>query len=983
MHDRRREIEERLNRTRERVWEAVHTPLAGLSLEVWNVPPSTDGTIGEPVPFAVARDAAYTACRVGDRWGPPWGTSWFRVTGEVPADAVDPEVRLDLGWSTRSPGFQAEGLVLTPDGQHVKGLNPRNSWLPVEPGQQLDWYVEAAANPDLPGWNPTRLGDRHTSGSDPLYAVSRAEVCSVSMEVRELYWDLEVLEGLMLAMAETDARRAQLAEGLDRAMDALNLHDLASTAGAARAVLAPLLASPANATAHQVSAIGHAHIDSAWLWPVRETVRKVARTAANVVHLLDTTDDLMHCMSSAQQWEWLRDSQPALFARVRAHVDAGRFVPVGGMWVESDTNMVGSEAMARQFVMGKQWMIDELGVEPLEVWLPDSFGYSAALPQLVALAGFRWFLTQKISWNTVNRFPHHTFWWEGIDGTRVFTHFPPVDTYNGNLTGAELARAASQFREKGVATRSLVPFGYGDGGGGPTREMLFRARRTASLEGSPAVTVETPRAFFEKAEAEYADRAPVWAGELYLEIHRGTYTSQARTKQGNRRSEALLREVELWATTASVRGLSPYPAEELRAIWKTVLLQQFHDILPGSSIAWVHREAEENYARVIGELSGLLDSALSALGWSSGAAQPGWSSGEAQPGWSSGAEGRGPDRDQAPTSSTLRNEFLDVTFDDAGVVRSVRDLAADREVLPPGGAAGLLQLHPDHPIRWDAWDLDRHYRHVVTDLTSTTSVAVKDGAVVVSRSFGESSVVQRFWLEGRSLMAQTEVDWREREKVLKLAFDVDVHTDHARYETQFGHLVRPTHENTSWDAARFEVCAHRWVQVADASYGVALVNDATYGHDVTRHARPGGGTFSRVRASLLRAPRYPDPETDQGRHVFQHALVVGATVLDAVAAGRELNQPDAVRGVDVGPLVTVDGPVVLETLKLAEDGSGDVICRLYEPQGARATATLSLSFEPTSVTEVDLLERPRDGTAWNGDRLSLRPFEIVTLRLVR
>jgi len=393
-----------------------------------------------------------------------------------------------------------------------------------------------------------------------------------------------------------------------------------------------------------------------------------------------------------------------------------------------------------------------------------------------------------------------------------------------------------------------------------------------------------------------------------------------------------------------------------------VLLQQFHDILPGSSIAWVHREAEENYARVIGELSGLLDSALSAL--------------NARPVRSRARQG-------APSTSRLQNGELDVIFDHAGVVRSVRDLAADREVLPPGGAAGLLQLHPDHPIRWDAWDLDRHYRHVVTDLTSTPSVAVEDGAVVVKRSFGESSVVQRFWLEGRSLMAETEVDWHEREKVLKLAFDVDVHTDHARYETQFGHLVRPTHENTSWDAARFEVCAHRWVQVADASYGVALVNDATYGHDVTRHARAGGGTYSRVRASLLRAPRYPDPETDQGRHVFRHALVVGASVLDAVAAGRELNQPAAVRGVDLGPLVNVDGPVVLETLKLAEDGSGDVICRLYEPQGARATATLSLLFEPTTVTEVDLLERPRDGTAWDGDLLSLRPFEIVTLRLVR
>ena len=967
MHDRRREIEDRLSRVRERVDAGVYSPLADLALEVWHVPPSADGTIGEPVPFTVGRSASYTPCVVGDRWGPAWGTSWFRVTGSVPDSAIDPEVRLDLGWSTKSPGFQAEGLVFNPDGSIVKALNPLNSWLPVTPGQQIEWYVEAAANPNIPGWNPTPLGDRSTAGSTPLYAVSRAEVSSVDVELRELFWDFEVLDALMRALGEDDARRLQITDGVDRAMDTLDLQALSSTASAARAVLRPLLDSPAHPTAHRISAIGHAHIDSAWLWPVRETVRKVARTAANVVHLLDTTDDLMHCMSSAQQWEWLRDTQPELYERVLAHVASGRFVPVGGMWVESDTNMVGSEAMARQFVMGKQWMIDQLGVEPLEVWLPDSFGYSAALPQIVALAGFRWFLTQKISWNTVNKFPHHTFWWEGIDGTRVFTHFPPADTYNGNLTGVELARAASQFRDKGVATRSLIPFGFGDGGGGPTREMLFRARRSASLEGSAQVTIESPRRFFEQAEEEYADRAPVWAGELYLEIHRGTYTSQARTKQGNRRCEAMLREVELWCATAAVRGVSPYPVEELRAAWKTVLLQQFHDILPGSSIAWVHREAELQYAEVLASLSALLETAMTAVGFET-------------PSRSLVEE---PRNEASRDPSTLSNEFVSVTFDESGVVRSIRDLVADREVLPPGGAAGLLQLHPDHPIRWDAWDLDRYYRHVVSGLTSAGSISIVDDAVVVTRSFGESLVTQRFWLDGRSLVTETEVDWHEREKVLKLAFDVDVHTDHARYETQFGHLVRPTHENTSWDAARFEVCAHRWVAVADGSYAVALANDSTYGHDVTRHVRAGGGTFSGVRATLLRAPRYPDPETDQGRHVFRHQLLVGTSVLDAVAAGRALNQPAAVAGVSVPALVTVDGPIVLETVKLAEDGPGDVVVRLYEPQGARAQATLATTFEHRAVEEVDLLERPLTGTALDGDRLTFRPFQIVTLRFSR
>ena len=791
MHDRRREIEERLSRVMdERIQPAIYSKVADLTLEVWHVPLNQDGTVGEPVPFEKARIQSYALAQLGDRWGPAWGTSWFHVTGSVPAEVEHPEVRFDLGWATRRPGMQAEALVFTPDGGHVKGLNPRNSWIPAQPGQWIDWYVEAAANPVLSGFQPTDLGDNRTSTREPLYTVSRAEVARVHPELFELSADLDVLRELMLALPIEDGRRMEIAYALERAMDALDVQDVAGTAGDAGAELVDVLSRPAHASAHQVSAVGHAHIDSAWLWPVRETVRKVARTAANVAHLIDDSDDLVHVMSSAQQWEWLQEHHPQLFARVREQVDAGRFVPVGGMWVESDTNMVGGEAMARQFVMGKQWFMDHLGVECEEVWLPDSFGYTAALPQIVKLAGFRWFLTQKISWNTVNRFPHHTFWWEGIDGSRVFTHFPPADTYNGTLSGSELARAATNFRDKGAASRSLIPFGYGDGGGGPTREMLGRARRTGNLEGSPQVTVETPRDYFEKAEAEYAD-APVWAGELYLEIHRGTYTSQARTKQGNRRSEHLLREAELWATTAAVRGLLDYPYAALRMAWKTVLLQQFHDILPGSSIAWVHREAADNYARVAADLERIIAASISALAGDG----PEEITFDAAPGFLHAriASPIEPTGTRSGERLELDNGLLRVRFDDDGVIRSIRDRPADREVLAPGGAANLLQIHPDVPIKWDAWDLDRFYRNKRADLTSTDEVTREDDTIVVRRTFGDSSVIQRISLRpgARQVDFETEVDWHEREKVLKVGFDVDVHTDHARYETQFGHVVRP------------------------------------------------------------------------------------------------------------------------------------------------------------------------------------------------
>ncbi len=988
MHDRRSEIRGRLRRlVDQHVRPAERRHVVDLVVDAWHVPPAADGTVGEPVPFATAKAQAYDAFAVGDAWGPAWATTWFRLKGEVPADLAHPELVVDLGFRGNMAGFQAEGLVHRPDGTHVKALNPLNDWVPATSGEPVELYVEAAANPHvLTGWRPTRLGDKVTSSPEPVYRLVAAAVVEVSPEVRELLADIEVLDQLAAELGEDDARQVEVLLALEAALDALDLADVPATAGTAREALTAALGRPAYDGAHRVSAVGHAHIDSAWLWPVRETVRKVTRTVANVVNLLDHDPDLVYAMSSAQQWEWVRTEHPELFERVKAHAATGRFVPVGGMWVESDTNMVGGEAMARQFLVGQRWFEKHLGTTCDEVWLPDSFGYTAALPQIVKQAGCRWFLTQKISWNTTNVFPHHTFWWEGIDGTRVFTHFPPVDTYTAELTGRELAHAARNFRDKGAATRSLVPFGHGDGGGGPTREMLARASRTTSLAGSPTVEVETPSAFFEAAEAEYAD-APVWAGELYLEIHRGTYTSQAAMKQGNRRSEHLLREAELWSATAAVRGLLDYPAEELDEIWRIVLLHQFHDILPGSSIAWVHREARATYAEVAVRLERVIEAALDALA-GEGSDEVTFNAGPvarlgvpAMGGFE--ARALAALAPQPPSVGLLENEHLRVELDEGGIIRRVLDKARKREVLPPGGAANLLQLHPDHPVKWDAWDLDRSYRAQGTDLTHG-DVEVDGDTVVVTLSFGESSTTQRIRLVDDRVEVETEVDWHERERVLKAAFDVDVHTDNAAYETQFGHVVRPTHENTTWDAARFEVCAHRWVQVGDGGYGVGLANDATYGHDVSRHPRDGGGTYSRVRLSLLRAPLFPDPETDQGRHVLRYALVPGAGIEGAAEAGYALNLPLRRRsGNPVEPLVRVEGTAYVEAVKLAEDGSGDVVVRLYEPLGARTSVRVSASFPHSGATEVDLLERPYDSGSWHDGRLDLRPFQIVTLRFGR
>jgi alpha-mannosidase len=987
MHDDHLLIEQRLRRVLSRVERVVYSHRIPLDIAVWPVP-------DEPVPVAEALAADYSPARVGDRWGPAWSTAWFRLTGAVPPQWTDRRVEavVDLGFDPRRSGFQAEGLVYRPDGSPVKGLNPSTQWVPVSPDEPVELYVEAAANPlvlteDNLFW-PNPSGDRETTGDEPLYRIERAELATFEQDVWELQHDLEVLGQLQAELDLGDPRRWQILRAVDRSLDRVDLQDVVASAAAGRAELRDVLSVPARASAHRVSAVGHAHIDSAWLWPVRETIRKVARTTANVTQLMDDHPELVYVMSSAQQFAWLKQHHPELFARVTDRMKAGRFVPVGGMWVESDTNLPGSEALARQFTHGKRFFLDEFGVETEEVWLPDSFGYTAALPQLIALSGSRWFLTQKLSWNRTNRFPHHTFWWEGLDGTRIFTHFPPVDTYNAKLSGADLAYASRNFADKGGATGSLVPFGWGDGGGGPTREMLARAARLRDLDGSPRVVIERPAEFFARAEAEYQD-APVWVGELYLEFHRGTYTSQAKTKQGNRRSEHLLREAELWCATANVRRGTDYPYDALDRIWKLVLLQQFHDILPGSSIHWVHREAVANYAAVAAELETVIGDALRALA-GSGATRLVFN---AAPHARNGvpALGAWPRSDPAATTVTrhgdgyvLDNGVLRVTVDGRGLLTSVLD--GGREVIAPGSAGNLLQLHPDNPTMFDAWEVDAFYRHVATDLPGEVSTV--GSGLRVTHVFGASTITQVITLDGGSVVFDTDIDWHEREKLLKAGFDLDVAADRSAAEIQFGHVHRPTHANTSWDAAKFEICAHRFVHVGEPGYGVAVVNDSTYGHDVTRCQRAGGGTSTLLRLSLLRAPRSPDPEADQGRHRLRFALVPGAGIVDAAREGYRLNLPEReITGAEpVEPLVSVaDDGVIVESVKLADDRSGDVVVRLYEALGGRTTTSLRVGFPAARAGTVDLLERPTGpvGLAGQHVAITLRPFQIVTLRFGR
>ena len=1012
MHDNQEILMQRVTRTlKERILPREYTKISSLHVTQWRQP-LADGVISEPVRFAQAMKADFTPFELGQTWGGAWQTTWFKLHGQVPNDVELSqgqrlELRIDLGFEEHSVGFHAEALVRDLSGKTVKALNPRSRWLPVaqEAGSDIDYVIEAAANPlllGIPPFQPTHDGDKLTASHEELYHFRQADLVVVNEDVYGLALDIQVLHEMIEAAPHFGDHEWDVLLGLNRALDCLDLDDVVATAGAAREVLKPFMEAAAYPGAHRISAVGHAHIDSAWLWPLRETRRKVNRTLANVVRLIEDGSSLIFALPAAQHVAWLKEDDPELFERVRELVAKGRIVPVGGMWVEPDAVLPGGEAMCRQLVEGLDFFENELGASCQEIWLPDSFGYSAALPQIAREAGIERFLTQKISWNQVNTLPHHTLLWEGIDGSRIFTHFPPMDTYGAEVTGQNLTHAVENFKDKGHASVSLMPFGYGDGGGGPTREMLERIDRFRSLRGAPEVVMETPKQFFDRA-LEDADQIPVWVGELYLELHRGTFTSQIDAKQGNRRGESILRETELWCSYAAIQGLMDYPYEELRSYWRTLLLCQFHDILPGTSIAWVYREVRELHKQIHEGCEALIQKALTLLTASSKDGQSGELLANAS---SFPLHGTAPLSVAAPVEEKdsqgvhllqvddgyeITNAFFKARVSTSGELTSLREIESDREWIPAGQKAGEFHIHQDFPNMWDAWDLDPFYRNslrVVTDRSVSNVVVEHDRVEIHSTGRIDSSSMELVWIftsGNKAIDLHVEADWHEHEKLLKLSIPVELHTDHAQYETQMGYITRPTHENTSWDAYRFEVSAHRWVRLENASRSWAIANDATYGWDVTRHQNDRRGTWSQVRATLVKSARFPDPDQDQGHHQWNFRIVPDASVLEAVAAGQQINLGEReVSGAPVDAPFSVDGAVV-ESVALAPDRSGDLVIRLYEAEGGPSRVTFRAP-KAGSVTACDLRYRPSESEPelrggqgeWSFD---LSAFQITTLRV--
>jgi alpha-mannosidase len=996
-----------LETTRDRLLAAADQGREPLVLTALHVP-------GEPITFGEALAREFVPFEVGERWGMPWSTTWFHVLGHVPEAWMGKQVAalFDLGFDG-STGFTCEALAWK-DGLPWRGVDPNHRRLPLV-GAEIDFYLEAAANPRAslsgPDDAPSMIALRKSP--TPAFTLRQAELRSWDPNLRQIALDFKVLLDLAIALPG-DEPRERILEALDR---------FAHDGDAAH--LESALSHPTTST-HVISAIGHAHIDTAWLWPLRETRRKCARSFSTALALMDEYPEYRFACSQPAQYAWMKENYPDVYGGIRAKVASGQWEPVGAMWVEADCNLPSGEALVRQLLHGKRFFMKELGYDTKDLWLPDVFGYPASLPQLITEAGCDFFLTQKLSWNEVNKPAHHTFMWEGIDGSRIFTHFPPADTYNGDFSAGQIVRSAAAFKDSDRSSHSLYLFGWGDGGGGPEPDMIEAARRLRNLGGAPRVNLERSIDFFTKASNEAHDLT-TWVGELYFELHRGTYTSQSRTKRLNRRAEQALREAEQWsvaATPPALRATSPpnsareaavrpvggedgYPAGELEAAWKRLLVNQFHDILPGTSIDWVYEEAERDLEEVI-ETAGSLAAAAQAKLAGAGANVAVFNVTsharrevadiggrlemvEAPPcGWAVHDGAITDARSGVKVAGrVMENELLRVEWDEHGLLTSIWDKQASRQVLTASARGNLLQLHHDNPARWDAWDIDIEYRNSVTDLVELAAEEVElsgplRAAVRFTRRFGGSTLEQRMVLDAgsRVLRFETDVDWRETHKLLKVAFPVDVRSTRATYEIQFGHVERTTHTNTSWDLARFEVCAHRWADLGEAGYGVALLNDCKYGYDILG---------SVMRLSLLRAPTHPDPTADKGRHRFIYALMPHPDDFreaGVIAAAEDLNFPLRMVGTGLHAgehqsLIEVDTPqVVVEAIKRAED-SDAIVVRLYEAWGGRCHARVRTTLPARRATLCDLLERERSDVPLRGNELELEfaPFKILTLKL--
>jgi len=977
----------------------------------------------------------------GTAWGAKWEYGWFRGTVKIPE-------RLSGKRIAAKVNIGGEAAIML-NGQD-KGSNTFCNWGANDIGhKEITLTRKASGREKFEILVESYAGHgKRTAGGGPcphnIQVVPEPEKTQVVVgsssfgiweeEVYQLLIDVKTLYGLRESMMDTEALRfAEIDDALKEftlVVDPELLHDeMMKTVRQGRKILKPVLDAVNGSSAPLMTCFGHSHIDVAWLWPLQETERKCSRTFASQLALMDEYPEYKFLQAQPHLYWMVQKKYPELYERIKKAVKKGQWLVEGGMWVEPDTNITGGESLIRQFIYGKRFFKEEFGVDSELMWLPDVFGYSGALPQIMKGCGIKYFSTQKIFWtyNGGDPFPYNIFWWEGIDGTKVLSYMH--NNYSSQTDPESIAKRWTERVQKDAFHKGrLQPFGYGDGGGGPTRDHLEYLRREKNLEGLPRCEIDNPLSYFKKLET---DKIPTWQGELYFQAHRGTYTSQAKTKKGNRLCEFALRDAELWgAVSASLNGLK-FPYERFMEIWRDVLLNQFHDILPGSSINRVYQEAEASYEKALSGALAITEKALGKLVKKNNESVTIFNSLsfnrkgiiELPSDFSEGAEtedGRGlplqknggeiytlvddipscgwvPIRKAGKKKIALKsplkvdkniieNKFFRMTLNADGEISSLIDKESERDFV--SAPCNKLMMYKDVPGIYDAWDIDSMYRKQPVNISSATKVKVMASgplfAVInVSRDMNKSKISQDIivYAESRRIDFRTSVDWQESHKMLKVDFPVNIRAEDALHEIQFGHVRRPTHDTLPYDEARFEVCNHKWTALTEEGRGAAVLNDCKYGVSVEDNS---------VNLTLLRSPLAPDMTADKGEQQFTYSFYCwNGPFKDsgAIQAAYELNSPlKSICGYsERKSLFSLDNPgIIIETVKPAEDRSGDIIIRLYESVRTASSCELKTELPFKKLIETDMLENSLREIKSSGGKINLgfRPFEIKTLRLV-
>ncbi|MBQ8175256.1 MAG: alpha-mannosidase [Clostridia bacterium] len=940
--------------------------------------------------------------------------AWFYIHVSRPAEMMGEILYLSVstdksGWDADNPQFI--GYV---NGKMQQGLDLNHTDILLGKEEEYDVYLYAYTGPKL---SRVEL---------------RVSLFTKNDAVEKLYYDLLVPRQVLDFLDVHSYEYATILSYLDKAVDHLNLLKIPS---------AEFYQSVSEAEAyiqrefyekycHEQDAtticIGHTHIDCAWLWTLQQTREKVQRSFSTVIELMKRYPEYKFMSSQALLYKDAKEEAPELYEEIKKMVAAGRWEVEGAMWVEADCNLSSGESLVRQVMYGKRFFRDEFGVNSHILWLPDVFGYSAALPQILRKSDVDWFVTSKISWNETNMMPCDTFSWKGIDGTEINSFFltpqnrhryaaPSIrTTYVGDTNAPMIAGTYNRYQQKDLSNEAILTYGYGDGGGGPTAEHIELMRRTAyGIPGCPNAKSE----FASDALARLArkingnPKLPKWQGELYLELHRGTLTGIAKNKRNNRKSEQLYQTTEWLTSMANVLANRPFPKAKLHEGWEMILTNQFHDIIPGSSIFEVYEDCDRDYAKIrslaeseMNESIAVLLGKIKADGkhvvfnphsfTNSGVVK---ADGRSYYVPSIPAKGYAVvDLENQESSVKICGRSVDtpfyaMEFDENYNITRLYDKKNDREVLKKDHLGNRLRIYQDNPYNWDGWEMSEYHKDKVYFIDTVSSVeTIDEGArtgIRLTRPHMASEIVQTIWLYNDlpRIDFETHVDWHEQHQLLKVAFPVDVNTDHATYEIQFGTVERPTHKNTSWDAMKFEVCGHKYADLSDNGYGVSLLNDCKYGHDIHDGL---------MQLTLIKCATYPNPYADQGKHEFTYSLYPHAGNLcmaDTVRLAYDLNMPmmvcegkdgDGTLPQNYSMISCNSDNVIVETIKESEDGN-DLIVRMYETKNMRTKVKLILGFDAKSVDLCNLMEVKQGTLSLDGHDLTLtvNPFEIVTLRI--